>query len=148
MLTGWNMRFRPAIFIWFVFAQFFKGHKNGDKSKAKSLVFPTRWKNDFCRLYRVYQIKGNRIWSALARSLYNLQKSFFHNRKDQAFSFRMSPFFCEIWRKIEQIRIKRKLPIEIAYLHLWALLWQRIRKDHPLIIYLSRETINVANKMH
>ena len=32
------------------------------------------------------------LWSALARSLYNLQKSFFHSRKDQAFSFRMSPF--------------------------------------------------------
>ena len=32
------------------------------------------------------------LWSALARSLYDLQKSFFHSRKDQAFSFRMSPF--------------------------------------------------------
>ena len=32
------------------------------------------------------------LWSALARSLFNLQKSFFHSRKDQAFSFRMSPF--------------------------------------------------------
>ena len=32
------------------------------------------------------------LWSALASSLYNLQKSFFHSRKDQAFSFRMSPF--------------------------------------------------------
>ena len=34
----------------------------------------------------------NACWSALARSLYNLQKSFFNSRKDQAFSFRMSPF--------------------------------------------------------
>ena len=33
-----------------------------------------------------------KLWSALARSLYNLQKSFFHSWKDQAFSFRMSPF--------------------------------------------------------
>ena len=33
-----------------------------------------------------------KLWSALARSLYHLQKSFFHSRKDQAFSFRMSPF--------------------------------------------------------
>ena len=33
-----------------------------------------------------------KLWSALARSLYNLRKSFFHSRKDQAFSFRMSPF--------------------------------------------------------
>ena len=32
------------------------------------------------------------IWSALACLLYNLQKSFFHSQKDQAFSFRMSPF--------------------------------------------------------
>ena len=32
------------------------------------------------------------LWSALARSLYNPQKLFFHSRKDQAFSFRMSPF--------------------------------------------------------
>ena len=32
------------------------------------------------------------FWSAPARSLYNLQKSLFHSRKDQAFSFRMSPF--------------------------------------------------------
>ena len=32
------------------------------------------------------------LWSALARSLYNLQKAFFHSREDQAFSFRMSPF--------------------------------------------------------
>ena len=32
------------------------------------------------------------LWSALACSLYNLQKSFFNSRKDQAFSFRMSPF--------------------------------------------------------
>ena len=32
------------------------------------------------------------LWSALASSLYNLRKSFFHGRKDLAFSFRMSPF--------------------------------------------------------
>ena len=32
------------------------------------------------------------FWSALASSLYNLQKSFFHSRKDQAFSLRMLPF--------------------------------------------------------
>ena len=30
---------------------------------------------------------------AQARSLYNLQKSFFHSRKDQAFSFRKPPFW-------------------------------------------------------
>ena len=37
MLIGENMRFRPAIFIWFVFAQsFFKFHKS---------------RNDFCTLY-------------------------------------------------------------------------------------------------
>ena len=32
------------------------------------------------------------LCSALARSLYNLQKLFFHRRKDQAFSFRLSSF--------------------------------------------------------
>ena len=32
------------------------------------------------------------LWSALARPLYNLQKSFFRSRKDQAFSFRLLPF--------------------------------------------------------
>ena len=32
------------------------------------------------------------LWSALARPLYNLQKSFLHSRKDQASSFRLLPF--------------------------------------------------------
>ena len=32
------------------------------------------------------------LCSALARSLYNLQKSFFRRRKDQAFSFRLLSF--------------------------------------------------------
>ena len=32
------------------------------------------------------------LCSALARSLYNLQKSFYRRRKDQAFSFRLSSF--------------------------------------------------------
>ena len=51
MLTGENMRFRPAIFIWFVFAQsFFKFHKNDDNRKLKAWSFRLR-KNDFCRLY-------------------------------------------------------------------------------------------------
>ena len=36
------------------------------------------------------------LWSALARLLYNLQKYFLHSRKDQAFSFRMSPFLCNL----------------------------------------------------
>ena len=37
MLRGENMRFRPAIFIWFVFAQsFFKFHKNDDNQKLKA----------------------------------------------------------------------------------------------------------------
>ena len=46
--------------------------------------------------YRVYKKKVIELWSALVRSLYNLQKSFFHSRKDQAFSFRMSPFLCNL----------------------------------------------------
>ena len=40
----------------------------------------------------VYQKKVIELWSTLARSLYNVPKSFFHSQKDQAFSFRMSPF--------------------------------------------------------
>ena len=51
MLRGENMRFRSAIFIWFVFAQsFFKFHKNDDNRKLKAWSFRLR-KNDFCRLY-------------------------------------------------------------------------------------------------
>ena len=51
MLRGENMRFRPAIFIWFVFAQsFFKFHKNDDNWKLKAWSFRLR-KNDFCTLY-------------------------------------------------------------------------------------------------
>ena len=51
MLRGGNMWFRPAIFIWLVFAQsFFKFHKHGDIRKLKAWSFRL-WKNDFCRLY-------------------------------------------------------------------------------------------------
>ena len=51
MLRGGNMWFRPAISIWFVFAQsFFKFHKNGDIRKLKAWSF-LLLKNDFCRLY-------------------------------------------------------------------------------------------------
>ena len=51
MLRGGNMWFRPAIFIWLVFAQsFFKFHKNSDIRKLKPWSFRL-WKNDFCRLY-------------------------------------------------------------------------------------------------
>ena len=45
------MRFRPAIFIAFVFAQsFFKFCKNDDNRKLKAWSFRLE-KNDFCRLY-------------------------------------------------------------------------------------------------
>ena len=51
MLRGGNMWFRPAISIWFIFAQsFFKFHKNGDIWKLKAWSFQLL-KNDFCRLY-------------------------------------------------------------------------------------------------
>ena len=51
MLRGGNTGFRPAIFIWFLFAQsFFKFHKNGDIRKLQAWSFRL-WKNDFCRLY-------------------------------------------------------------------------------------------------
>ena len=51
MLRGENMRFRPAIFIWFVFTQsFFEFHKNNDNRKLKAWYFRL-WKNNFYRLY-------------------------------------------------------------------------------------------------
>ena len=51
MLRGGNTRSRPAIFIWFVFAQsFFKFHKNGYIRKLQAWSFRL-WKNDFCTLY-------------------------------------------------------------------------------------------------
>ena len=51
MLIGENMRFRPAIFIWFVFAQsFFKFHKSRDIRKLQARSFRL-WKNNFCTLY-------------------------------------------------------------------------------------------------
>ena len=43
-------------------------------------------------IHRVYKKKVIELCSAPARSLYNLQKSFFRRRKDQAFSFRLSSF--------------------------------------------------------
>ena len=50
-MLRWNMRFRPAIFISFVFAQsFFKFHKNGDIRKLQAYSFRL-WKIDFSRLY-------------------------------------------------------------------------------------------------
>ena len=57
-------------------------------------------------LYRVYQKKVIEHWSALERSLYNLQKSFFHSRKDQAFSFRKSQFLWYLkndWANTNQL---------------------------------------------
>ena len=112
------MRFRPAIFIWFVFAQsFFKCHKNGNTRKLKAWSFRL-WKSDSCRLYneraralcicRVYKKKVIELWSALASSLYNLQKSLFHSRKDRAFSLRMLPFLWHLkkdWANTNQMKI-------------------------------------------
>ena len=52
---------------------------------------------DFCiGIYRVYKKKVIQLWSALTGSLYNLQKSFFHSQKDQAFSFWMSLFLWNL----------------------------------------------------
>ena len=48
------------------------------------------------------------LWSAPASSLYNLQESFFHSWKDQAFSFRMSPFLWNLkkdWANMNQVKI-------------------------------------------
>ena len=61
MLRGGNMRFRTAIFFWFVFTQsFFKFHKNGDIRRLKACSFRL-WKNDFCRLYNK-RAKALQIW--------------------------------------------------------------------------------------
>ena len=86
------------------------------------------------------------LWSALASSLYNLQKSFFHSRKDQAFSFRMSPFLWNLkedWANTSQMKIAGRNhifpPLSII---------MEANKKRKLIIYLSQETMNVANKMH
>ena len=43
------------------------------------------------------------LCSALARSLYNLQKSFFRRRKGQAFSFRLS--LKKDWANTNQMKI-------------------------------------------
>ena len=93
-------------------------------------------------LYSAYQKKVIALCSALARSLYNLQKSFFRRRKHQAFSFRLSSFLWNLkkdWANTNQMKI--------AYFHLWALLGQRIRKENFINHFLSRETINITNKM-
>ena len=87
------------------------------------------------------------FWSALARSLYNLQKLFFHSRKDQAFSFRMSPFLWNLkkdWANTSQMKIAGRNHIFPPL----SIIMEANKKKIPLIIYLSRETMNVANKMH
>ena len=84
--------------------------------------------------------------SALARSIYNLQKSFFYRRKDQAFSFRLSPClwnFKKDWVNTNQKKIADRDRIFPPLSIIMA-----ANKKIPLIIYLSRETINVANKTH
>ena len=69
MLRGENMQFRPAIFIWFVFAQsFFKFHKNDDNRKLKAWSFRLR-KNDFCRLYNE---RARALQSSITFFLYTL----------------------------------------------------------------------------
>ena len=72
MLRGGNMRFRPAIFIWFVFAQsFFKFHKNDDNRKLKAGSFRLR-KNDFCRLYNE---RARALQSSITFFLYTLYRA-------------------------------------------------------------------------
>ena len=48
----------------------------------------------------MYKKKVIELCSALARSLYNLETSFFRRRKDQAFSFRFSSFFVKFEEKL------------------------------------------------
>ena len=78
MLGGENMRFRPAIFIWFVFTQsFFKFHKNGDMGKLKAWSFRL-WKNDFCKLSNE---RARALQSSITFFWYTLYKSFIEKMK-------------------------------------------------------------------
>ena len=59
-------------------------------------------------IYREYKKKVIEICSALAHSLHNLQKLFFHRRKDQAFSFPLSSFSRNLkknWTNTNQRKI-------------------------------------------
>ena len=56
------------------------------------------------------------LWSALARSLYNLQKSFFYSRKDQAFSFQNVTIFVTFKERLSKYESNEN--VEIAYFHL------------------------------
>ena len=77
MLRGGNVRFRPAIFIWFVFAQsFFKFHKNDDNRKLKAWSFRLR-KNDFCRLCNE---RARALQSSITFFLYTLYINIPHAR--------------------------------------------------------------------
>ena len=69
-----------------------------------------------------------KLWSPLTRSLLNLYKSFFHNWKGMAFSFRLNT---------NQTKITGQGRIIFSP-----------GKKNPLITDLSRGAINVANKMH
>ena len=88
-----------------------------------SKIFRTLFQN--CVLWSVYTVLEKclacytgclkkmviELWSALARWSYNLQKSFFHSRKDKAFSFRMSPFLWNLkkdWANTSQMKIARQ----------------------------------------
>ena len=77
------------------------------------------------------------LWSALARSLYNLQKSFFHSRIDQAFSFRMSLFvwnWKKDWANTSQMKIAGQNNI---FPPLSIIMASNKKRKFPLIIYLS-----------
>ena len=87
------------------------------------------------------------LWSALARS-YNLQKLLFHSRKDQAFSFRMALFLWNLkkdWANTNQMKIAGR---NCIFSPVSVIMEANKKRKFPLIIYLSRETITVGNKMH
>ena len=79
MLRGGNMWFRPAIFIWFVFAQsFFKFHKNGDIRKLKAWSFRLL-KNDFCKLYNEHaRALQSSITIFLIHPVYQIIRQMYH----------------------------------------------------------------------
>ena len=77
------------------------------------IPYTLRLKLLICILYGVYKKKVIELWSALACSLYNLQKSFFQRRKKQAFSFRMSPFFLKFEEKLSKHESNKNCPSKL-----------------------------------
>ena len=104
-----------------VYNRSLKCNGNLQNNKTSTLIGSLRGKQNFCgyvnhsssRLKltsytRCIKKKVIELCSALARSLYNLQKSFFRRRKGQAFSFRLLSFLWNLkkdWANTNQMKI-------------------------------------------